>query len=136
MVQKSRTIMFFWSIVWRIFLLILIAIGSLFVQDPFYSFLINTLQYQEPPGFFGFNPYFLGLGWVLSWTFWSSVIYQTIGRKTDLYFILAIFIFSVWNIYATQNVTPMIYFGLIGVALAGNAIGFALKLLWVRYLVK
>lgn len=122
-----------WSIVWRILLLIPIAVGSLFLQDPFYSFLINTLHYQEPPGFFGFNPYFLGPGWVLSWTFWSGITYQIIGRKIDIYFIVGIFIFSIWNLYITQNVTSNIHIALIGVALLGNIIGFGLKLLRQRF---
>lgn len=120
------------GILLRVLLLVPIAIVSFFLQEPFYTFLIETLQYQEPPAFFGYNLYFFGLGWVLSWTFWSGIMYGTMSKKLDYFFIALIFCFSVWNLYISENVTPLVYGGLIGVAAVGLAIGYGLKLLRQR----
>jgi hypothetical protein len=124
----------FYSILIRIVVLLPIAVVSFYLQDPFYSFLIKTLHYQEPSSFFGFNLYVFGIGWVLSWMFWSGIVYGSMGKKIDMIFLALIFIFSVWNVYATENVTPIIYLGLIGVALVGSAIGFGIKLIRQRFL--
>ena len=134
MVQGTRVGLIIWAIVWRFLVFVSIVIISLFLQDPFYSFLINTLHYQEPAGFFGFSPYFFGLGWVLSWMFWSTIVYGTIGSKFDYLFVLFVFAFSLLNFFFTENVNTTTYLGLVGVALLGNALGYMLKVGKERWL--
>lgn len=110
----------------RILLLFPIFFLALILQDPFYYFLINILGYQEPPFFF-INLYFFGLGWTLSWTFWSGLVYGAIGKRMDLYFITAIFCLSLVVLYLTDNVTTTTYLGLAAVAALGGVLGYTLK---------
>ena len=126
MVSEKRTWGIIWNVFKRLFLLFAIFAFALFLQDPFYYFLIHTLHYKEP-SFFFINLYFLGLGWTLSWTFWSGVVFGAFGKKIDYVFILIVFLLSILDFVYTENITPSIYLGLVGVAVLGNVLGYMLK---------
>ncbi len=106
-----------------------IGIGLFFFPLTIHDFVMGTLKYQIPSGFFGFTL----TDWILSWeiatTFWLGVIFGTLGKKIDYILIAAFFVLSSLEFYSADNMTLLVYSGLVGAALLGNAIGFALKLL-------
>jgi hypothetical protein len=108
-----------------------IGLGIFLPQVQLHSFVIDTLGYQSPPGFFGFNLQAWPIVWLMSSMFWVGVIFGTLGKVTDYILIGIFFIFTSFVLLA-DNITLYVYSGLIGTAILGNLIGFALKLLRKR----
>jgi len=111
--------------------LVAIGLGIFLPQVQLHSFVIDTLGYQSPPGFFGFNLQAWPIVWLMSSMFWVGVIFGTLGKVTDYILIGIFFIFTSFVLLA-DNITLYVYSGLIGTAILGNLIGFALKLLRKR----
>lgn len=107
-------------------MVIVLGLG-IFTAFPFHEFNQNFFGYQKPPGFFGFTLADWELAQVLAMIFWSSLIYGTLGKKIDYIFIAIISLFSILDFFYTDNVTPIMYLGLIGVAVLGNTLGYMLK---------
>lgn len=91
-------------------------------------------HYQNPAGFFvipNFSDEILGL--TISLVFWGAVLYGIFGKMVDHVLFGLIFIFALWNYFSTENVTPDMYIGLAGAAFAGTILGYAFKVLRLRY---
>ncbi len=116
------------TIIIRILLSIVILVLGMLTALPFFEFIQNVFDYQSPSGFFGYAFTDWELAWVLAMIFWSGIIFGSIGKKTDYIFISVFLIFGFWGYLYTENVTPQMYLGLIGVALLGNTIGYMLKI--------
>jgi hypothetical protein len=105
------------------------ASGLLFSFFPpeVYFFVTRTLEYQEPPGFFSFSL----AGWVVAWTMlsmlWISASFGAIGKRVDYILILGLFALSSLSFYYTENMTWLVYSGLVGATLLGALIGFGFK---------
>ena len=56
-----------------------------------------------------------------------------LSKKIDYAFIIIIFIFALWDYSYPPAVSFLMYIGLIGVALLGNALGYLLKLARLRW---
>ena len=120
----------------RILLILPILVVSFLSAAPFEYFNDTILGYQTPPGFFGFTIIDGILAWTLSFIFWSGILFGILGKKIDYVPIVLIIALALWMYSGTDNVTPQMYLGLLGVALLGNAIGYILKLARLRWLSK
>jgi hypothetical protein len=63
---------------------------------------------------------------------WISIILGTIGKKIDYVFILSLFILSSLEYFSAENMTMLVYLGLVVATILGNVIGFGLKILRKR----
>jgi len=73
------------------------------------------------------------IAWFISSTLWAGIIFGTIGKKMDCIFIIGFFVLCSLDFLYTQNMTWLVYSGLVGAAVVGNAIGFILKLARQRF---
>lgn len=116
------------DVVTRILILLVVLFLSAFTSDPAHDFILNIFHYQNPSGFFAASWAEWSIAWVLTSVFWSGIIFGAIGKKIDYIFNFVIILFALWEYIGAENVTPQMYLGLIGVALLGNALGYALKI--------
>lgn len=135
MVQRS-TIKTALGIVLRVILLIGIIFGSAFILYPFHNLIVGSLSYKIPEGFFQTSTADWELSWLLTSTLIGGMIFGTLGKKIDYIFIAMFIALDIWEWTGTENITLQIWFVLVAVILAGNIIGFALKLLRQRFLPK
>lgn len=134
MVQGTRTKTVILETGSRILLVILaLGAGLYFFPDPIYGFLINTLGYQNPSGFFGFSVTDSILAWFIASSILVGIFLGGIGKKIDYIFILLFFLVSSYEFFSAENMTSLVYSGLVGATLFGNAIGYVLKLLRLKY---
>jgi len=127
MVQGTRVIEIIKTVSVRLLLIIPVLFLGALTSSVGHEYLV-FMGYQAPSGFFGFALTEELLAWFLSSIFWSGLIYQTFGKKIDQIFIITIFVIVSWEYFSADNMTWQIYFGLIGVALLGNFLGYLLKL--------
>lgn len=136
MVQRTRVVNLTFGIFGRLLLLVVaFGVGLVFFQVQIHQFVVETLGYQNPPGFFDMASW---AEWDISWniatSFWIGIIFGTLGKKIDYIFIIALFLlFSLDSLY-TGNMTWLVYSGLVGATILGNVIGLGLKLLRLRFL--
>jgi hypothetical protein len=109
-----------------------IGIGLFFFPLTIHDFVMNTLHYQIPNGFFGFTATDWFLSWEIASTFLVGLILGSLGRKIDYIFIITFFILLSFDFLSSDNMTLLVYSGLVGAAALGNAIGFGIKLLRQR----
>jgi hypothetical protein len=131
MVQRS-TVKILGTIVGRMSLLIIVLTIGYFTAQPFQQLNEELFNFINPPTFFMASWADGVLAWCLSSVLWGAIIFGTLGRKIDYIFLGVVFLFALWNYVYTQNVTPQMYLGLIGVAAIGIFLGFCLKLLRQR----
>ena len=134
MIQRSKVEKIIWGTLIRIFLFVGIFIIGFVSQYFFNSFIINTLGYYEPTGFFGFTLHISEPGWMFSSVFWGAIMYGIIGKRIDYIFITVVFLLTLLDFYQSENITPLMYLGLIGVLVVGNIIGYTLKQLRITFL--
>lgn len=118
-----------------LFFLSVIVMGA-FSSGFFYSLNEKIFEYQNPAGFFIPSLADWGLAFALAVVFWSGTLFGLIGKKIDRILILFFILFGLWTYVYTDNITPQMYLGLVGVALLGNTIGYGLKLARLRWLKK
>lgn len=129
MVQKSLATSIILETVLRVLLLIIcIAIGIYFFPVTIHNFVVNTLGYQKPAGFFGFTFADWEVSWLISSSLFSGIIFGALGKKIDYIFIVILFFLSSLDFLFTENITFVVYLGLSGSAILGNVIGYGLKL--------
>ena len=94
------------------------------------------MGYNTPDVFWGggLDDAFIALG--LTLVLWSGIIFGALGKIQDYCFIGFCLVFGLWDYNGTSTVTYGMFWGLIGAALTGNAIGFGFKLLRQRFLPK
>lgn len=115
---------------WRLtFIIIAIVISIFFFPITFQSLLTETLGYQTPSGFFGFTFTESILSLVMVSMLWISIILGSIGKKIDYIIIFILFILSSLEYFSAENMTPLVYSGLVVATILGNVIGFGLKIL-------
>jgi len=132
---KFKTILF--EILVRVLLVgIGIGIGIYFFPLTIHDFVVNTLGYQKPSGFFGFTLADWNVSWFVSATLWIGIIFGTFGKKIDYIFISIMFTVFSLSFLSTENMTLLVYSGLIGSTIIGNILGFILKLLRQRFFPK
>ena len=140
MVQNSRTqspsiISIFGTAFIRVVLLIVVVVITWLTSIFFWEIIKNYLGYQTPEVFFSFVTdlvVIFGFGLI----FWGSIMFGALGRRWDY---LIIIVLTGWGFYSytfIEEGTARMFLGLIGAAIIGNAIGFALKLLRQRFLPK
>lgn len=134
MVSTTRTIKTLNLLLIRIFVLTVIFILAFITTTPFHDFIINTLEYNRPSGFFGFTFADWELAWLLSLVFWSGIILGTIGKKTDYILITIIFLIALWDYSYPPAVSILMHAGLFGVLFLGNTIGYFLKLARLKWI--
>jgi hypothetical protein len=123
----------FLAILLRLVLVIIaIVISIFFFPLTFQGLLIETLKYQTPSGFFGFTLTESILSLFMVSMLWISIILGTIGKKIDYVFILSLFILSSLEYFSAENMTMLVYLGLVVATILGNVIGFGLKILRKR----
>lgn len=124
------------TLILRVFVLVVLFIINFWIGEPFYQLVVDRLDYHEPGtlfiSFYGFSGVILG--WLMSYTFWCGVVLGTLGKKIDYVLSTAVFLFAFWVYLTTTNVTPEIYLSLLGVAIVGNLIGYALKVARMHFL--
>lgn len=120
------------SFLYRVALIVSIYFLANITAGAMYFF--NMLIYKYPPfdEIFAISQvlyidYALLLAWALSVVFWSSVIFSFLGKATDYVFVAMFLLFGVYVYINTEDVTPLMYLALLGVAVVGNLIGYALK---------
>ena len=134
MVSGTRVMKIVGKIFLRLLLLAGVFIITFFTGDLFHSFNENIFHYLNPSGFFSMASWAeWSLTLVLAAVFWSGILFGSLGKKIDYIFISLVMALALWEYSGTDNVTPQMYLGLIGVALLGNAIGYLLKLARVRW---
>ena len=97
---------------------------------------METLKYQLPSGFFGFTFADWSISWFISTSFLAGAIFGTLGKRIDYIFVITLFVLASLDFFYTENMTPLVYSGLVGATLIGNVIGFILKLLRAKYFAK
>ncbi len=102
--------------------------GAFLFPITIHSFVVNTLGYEKPSGFFGFTFADWDVAWFIASTLLAGIIFGTIGKKVDYIFIVIFFILCSLDFFYTDNMTLLVYAGLVGTTVVGNAIGFILKL--------
>jgi hypothetical protein len=120
----------------RAAILVGLVVVSFFVASPFWYINDSLFNYQRPSGFFGFSLTDAFLAWTLSLTFLNAIMFGAIGKKVDYVFIILVTILAFLEYWSADNVTPQMYLGLVGIALVGNAIGYALKLARLKWFTK
>jgi hypothetical protein len=137
MVQKSRALNIALAVLLRILLIVVASIiGLFFFPITIHDFVINTLGYIVPSGFFGFTFADWDVAWIISSALWVGILLGTLGKRIDYAFILLFFITSSFEYLYTENMTLLVYSGLVGATIIGNIIGFGLKLLRQKYWAK
>ena len=126
MVSGKRTALA-WSMLLRTLLLVIVLVLGIFTAFPFHEFNHNIFGYQKPPGFFGFTLADWEIASLLASVFWGGIIYGIIGRRVDYIFFVLIFLFTLWDYWYPPSVPPLMYLGLVGVAVLGNVLGYMLK---------
>ncbi|HVZ75850.1 MAG TPA: hypothetical protein VG934_01100 [Candidatus Paceibacterota bacterium] len=130
MVQKSLAA----SVVKSIFLRILLVFAALVIGGFFFpitieNFVTHTLGYHNPPGFLDMPSW---ADWSLSWDmasiFWAGILYGTLGKKIDYIFITGLFILCSLDFFFTENMTPLVYSGLVGATVLGVVIGYIINI--------
>ncbi len=134
MVQKSPKIRQVLKILARIILFIVIVIGSAFISDPFHNLLIDVLGFKNPEGFFIGSWAEWSLALFLTFTLIGGVIFGSLGKKIDYFFIAILIALDIREWIGTENITLNIWLALIATIIVGNAIGFGLKLLRQKFL--
>jgi hypothetical protein len=129
MVQKSRAPVIGKQIILRVILFLAVLVVGFYNGQPFVIFLTENLHFKEPVSQFfgafeGFQTWMAAL--TLSYTLWLGIVFGSLGKRADYAVIGIFFIFALYLFYGQSS---QMYFGLIQVALVGNAIGFGLKLL-------
>ncbi len=70
--------------------------------------------------------------WSLSWDmasiFWAGILYGTLGKKIDYIFITGLFILCSLDFFFTENMTPLVYSGLVGATVLGVVIGYIINI--------
>lgn len=112
----------------RLLLLVIVVILSAYTSETAHQLITETFGYQNPSGFFVPSWADSILAWTLTMLFLGAIFFGALGRRIDYIFIGIIILFTIWSFVGTDNVTNQMYLGLIGVAVVGNAIGYALKL--------
>lgn len=130
--KRAKIILIFIRPILFAFTIVLAASSSRPLRDS----IEQIFGYQNPPGFFIPSLADWGLAFAIAILFWGSILFGGIGRKTDYFIAAVFFIFSLWTFVYTDNVTPLMYIGLVGMALLANAIGYALKLFRLKWLKK
>ena len=129
MVQRTRTEIIIWGIVFRILSLPFLAVASFYLGYPFIYLVEDAFKYNHPGSFF-VSFYYLelwALGIVLSFCFWSIIVFGLLGRKTDYIFSATISLFVI-GFYVIHGVLPiMMYTYLFGSIALGIFIGYLLK---------
>ena len=134
MVQRSRTTSIILGIFLRIFLFVVaVFLGIYLFPITIHDFVTNTLGYIRPSVFFGFTWADWDVGWMMALSLWIGVIFGTLGKRGDYIFIALFFFLASLDYFYTDNMTLLVYSGLVGATLLGNAIGFGLKLLRQKY---
>ena len=134
MVQKSSAKSVGLGILLRIlFLVLALGIGVFFFPFTIHDFVVNTLGYQKPSGFFGYSFADWEIAWLLCSVLWAGIIFGTLGKKVDYIFFSVIFFFTLWDYSYPPAVPFKVYLGLMGGAAIGNVIGFGLKLARQRF---
>jgi len=112
----------------RVLILLIISVVSFFSAQPFID-LVNPFYHEAPASIFDFLYSFGGdwLGIILSITLWAGIVYGTLGKKMDYFFISILFLLALWDFLYTKNMTPMILAILFATAIVGNVLGYALK---------
>ena len=140
MVQKSRTpsiISIFGVALLRVALLCVTVFVAAYTSPTALEILKNYLGYQAPSGFFwgtSLSDDFVSIVFTLS--FWSGIIFGTLGKWWD-YLLISLFVaLAVWEFTGLATITVPMLIGLAISIILGNAIGFALKLLRQKFLPK
>lgn len=135
MVSRKRIISATKAFILRFSLLIGVFVLSFFTGNFFHDFNENVFHYVNPSGFFAMASWAeWSLAFDLALVFWSGLIFSYLGKKSDYILIVCIILYAIWGYSHTDNVTPNMYLGLIGVTLLSNAIGYALKLARLKWL--
>ncbi len=135
MAQKSSVVKITLAILSRILLLLAAVIcGAFFFQITIHEFVVDTLKYQLPSGFFGFTFADWDISWFIASSFLAGIFFGTLGKKMDYVFIITFFGLSSLDFLYTENMTALIYSALVAATVIGNVIGFGLKLLKQKYL--
>jgi hypothetical protein len=95
--------------------------------------VLDVLNYEVPPGFFGFTLADWDIAWNLSSSLILGIIFGTLGKRIDYIFIIGMFLLFLLDFFFTENITLIMYLNLVGFTVGGNAIGFILKLLRQRF---
>ena len=115
------------NILLRIFLLfVVIALGA-FTALPTHTFVIDSLRFENPSDFFGSSWADWSLAWILASLFWGGIVFGVSGKKIDYFFTLLLSVIGFLGFVYTKNVMPLMYLGLVGVAVLGNVLGYMLK---------
>ncbi len=119
----------------RILLFIVVIVLSYFSSNITSQF-VTDLGYQNPSGFFGFSLTSMFLALWLSLVFWSGVVFGAWGRKVDYIIITAITLFALWDYLSAENLTQELKQTFVISVIAGNLIGYILKLGRERFLAR
>jgi hypothetical protein len=136
MVQNSQFALIIWKISIRIIILIITVVVANQTFPQGLEILQNYLGYKTPDVIWGENLVdgivAIGFGVV----FWGGILFGSLGKKVDYFFILIFIVLGLWDFWTTSTVTTAMYLGLIGAAVVGNVIGFVLKVLRQKFLPK
>lgn len=125
------------EVILRIILIVVaFGIGAFFFSNTIHGFVLDTLKYQIPNGFFGFTFADWDVAWFISSSFWIGIIFGTIGKKIDYYVVFLFFILFSFDFFYTENMTSLVYSGLVGATILGNLIGYMLKIGRQNYFAK
>ncbi len=135
MVQKSQDAIITRMVLLRVFLFVVILVVGFYGVASFESFVRDSLHFKETcSGLFCLNGIETGLmALILSYSFWIGVIFGTLGKKADYIIIGILTILALVSFYGLDL---QMYLGLIEVIFAGNLIGFILKILRQKFLVR
>lgn len=106
---------------------------AVFTPISVHDFIINNFDFIDPGGFFGFSLADWEVTWVFSVILLSGVVFGTLGRKIDYFLIGILTLFGIYD-YSVPISSPKMYLVLALAIVAGNIIGFTLKLLRHRFL--
>jgi hypothetical protein len=112
-------------------ILLLLALGAAIIFEPIFDYLLtHVLHYKSTPFYFGSTE-----ALIIAPIFFMGVIFEIRGRKFEFGWII-LFLVAAF-ILLTQMPNPGLekYTALIGAGVAGNAIGYILKLVRERILV-
>ncbi len=120
----------------RIVLFFFLLIVSYYISDPFHEFILGSLAYKIPPGFFIDSWADWSLAWFLTFTLLGGIIFGALGKKIDYFFIALLIALDIWEWTGTDNITQQIWITLIGTIIVSNILGYILKLLRQKFLPK
>lgn len=122
----------------RVFLFVVILVVGFYGSLPFYDFLTNDLGYKETcSGFCAFEGFGIGiLALILSYSFWVGIVFGALGKKADYIFIGSVFLLILYLFAQETEKKWELLISFIILAVISNAIGFVLKILRQKFLVR